>query len=220
MSKLDFVLYTYFRSSASFRVRIALNLKKISYESRYVHLLNDGGEQHKPEYTRLNPSHDVPTLLHAGQTIGQSIAIIDYLDRVMPTPKLFPEPPALRAQVLQACEIINSGVQPLHNLRVLQMLENKYQFDEIKKTEWTKYWTDYGLRVFQDHIFKMSGKYCYGDQVTAADCYLVPHMATARRFKVDLAPYQRLVKIDEALMSLDAFKRAAPESQADFPKSN
>lgn len=217
---MEFTLYTYFRSSASYRVRAALNLKGIQYEPRYVHLLNNGGEQNQPDYVALNPSRQVPTLIHNGQAIGQSIAIIDYLDAVVPTPALFPKAPLARAQVLQACEIINSGIQPLHNLRVLQILEKRYKIDEAEKSDWSKFWIIDGLEKFGEFISKFSGQYCFGDQLTAADCFLAPHMANARRFKVDLAAYPRLCKIDEALMALPAFKLAAPESQADFPATN
>lgn len=139
----EFALYSYFRSSASYRVRIALGLKGIDYEYRAVHLLNNGGEQLKAEYALINPSHEVPTLIHKkdGQefAVGQSVAIVDYLDRVAPLPPLFPQDPAERAKVLQVCEIVNSGIQPLHNLRVLKLLSTKFGADENQKNDWTRH---------------------------------------------------------------------------------
>lgn len=211
-------LYSYFRSSASYRVRIALNLKGLQYNYRAVHLLENA--QHSPEYTKLNPSHQVPTLIDGQNIIAQSVAIIDYLDHVKESPRLFPKEAVARAHVLQACEIINSGAQPLHNLRVLHKLETDFKITAEQKDEWSRYWISAGLDAYQALISKAAGKYSFGSTITAADCFLVPHMTNARRFKVDLAAYPLLSKIDEELRSIEAFKRSAPEAQPDFPQAS
>ncbi|HVK61009.1 MAG TPA: maleylacetoacetate isomerase [Bdellovibrionales bacterium] len=214
-----FILYNYFRSSASYRVRIALNLKNIAYEYRAVHLLNGGGEQFSEEYRKLNPSREVPTLIHDGKAIGQSMAIIDYLDRVSPNPRLFPEDPFQRAQVMQACEIINSGAQPVHNLRVLGQLGERFGADQTAKNEWTKYWITYGLQSLEDLIRPHAGKFCFGDQPSAADCFAMPHFANADRFEVSMSAYPTLSRVRTSCEALEAIKKAAPSVQPDTPKN-
>ena len=183
----DFALYNYFRSSASHRVRIALHLKQIDFDYKPVHLLNNGGEQHTGEYTHLNPSHQVPTLIHRcfknesqprenkGRTedrvIGQSMAILDYLDQIAPAPRLFPREPGERALCFQICEIINSGMQPLFNLKVLQELGARFQANQNSKNEWTQLWMNLGLAALEELLLKHAGPYCLGAEVTAADCF-------------------------------------------------
>ena len=212
----EFTLYSYFRSSASYRVRIALNLKGIEFEYKAVHLLNDGGEQHKDEYRKLNPSREVPTLIHNGKVLAQSMAIIDYLDRVKPTPRLFPEDPYQRALVVQACEILNSGAQPVHNLRVLQELGKRFGADQEAKDAWAAHWITYGCEAMEAMVKPHAGTHCFGNTPSAADCFLVPHLANAKRFKVDLAAFPTLARIS-AIMSEAAFKKAAPDVQPDTP---
>ena len=212
----EFTLYSYFRSSASYRVRIALNLKGIEFEYKAVHLLNDGGEQHKDEYRKLNPSREVPTLIHNGKVLAQSMAIIDYLDRVKPTPRLFPDDPYQRALVVQACEILNSGAQPVHNLRVLQELGKRFGADQAAKDAWAAHWITYGCETMETMLKPHAGTHCFGNAPSAADCFLVPHLANAKRFKVDLAPYPTLLRIS-AIMNEAAFKKAAPDVQPDTP---
>jgi maleylacetoacetate isomerase len=215
----EFILYNYFRSSASYRVRIAMNLKGLSYEYRPVHLLNDGGEQHRGDYRELNPSREVPTLVHNGKAIGQSMAILDYLDRVSPGYRLFPEDPYARAQVIQACEIVNSGGQPLFNLRVLQELETRFGADQSAKNEWAKHWLSYSLESFETFVKDRAGEFCFGSDVTAADCFLIPHLMGADRFQVSVDPYPTLVRIRKSCLQLDAFKKAGPDVQPDTPKA-
>jgi maleylacetoacetate isomerase len=212
----EFILYSYYRSSSAYRVRIALNYKEIPHELQAVHLLNNGGEQHRPEYVALNPTHDVPTLVHAGKAIGQSVAIIEYIEQVAANPSLFPKTPMARALVLQACEIINSAAQPLINLRVLKKLQTDFKISDGQKADWTKFWIDYGLKAFDQHIKPHAGKYCFADNITAADCFLVPQLFSARRFSVDLAPFPKLLEIEAALKEHPAFAKAAPENQPDF----
>lgn len=213
----EFILYSYFRSSASYRVRIALNLKNIAYEYRAVHLLKDGGEQHSAAYTQINPSHQVPTLIHNGKALGQSVAIIDYLEAIHPTPALFPKDPFARGLVLQACEIVNSGAQPLHNLRVLQELEKRFSASEAVKAEWSALWIGNGLEALENFLKPYAGAYCFGETVTAADCFLIPHLANADRYKVELNSYPVLSRIRANCDKLDAFIKAAPLAQPDAP---
>lgn len=215
----EFILYNYFRSSASYRVRIALELKGIAYEYRPVHLIHGGGEQYKAEYARLNPSREVPTLVHQGRAIAQSLAIIDYLDNVVPEPRLFPPDAYHRALVTQACEIINSGAQPPGNLRVQKQLVEKFGATEAQKDEWTKYWINYGLETMETFLKPHAGRYSFGNEITAADLCVVPMMFTAERFKVSTEASPALRKIAENCAKLEAFKKAAPSAQPDFPKS-
>ena len=215
----DFVLYSYFRSSASYRVRIALNLKEISYGYKAVHLLNNGGEQHTDEYRKLNPSREVPTLVHNGRAIGQSMAIIDYIDRVQPQPRLFPEDVYQRALVMQACEIVNSGAQPIHNLRVLDLLQKRFGADQPTRDLWAVHWIEYGLKALEAFLKPHAGQHCFGDSPSAADCFVIPHLVNADRFKVELSPYPTLMKIRETTAKMTAFQQAAPDRQPDFPQA-
>lgn len=213
----DFILYSYFRSSASYRARIALNLKQINFEYRAVHLLNNGGEQHKDEYRKLNPSAQVPTLIHGDHVIGQSMAIIDYLDQIKPEPKLFPADAHKRALVIQACEIVNSGAQPLHNLNVLQELEKRFAATETQKNEWSSHWISRGLGALEGLLAKHAGDYAFGNQVSAADCFIMPHFANADRYKIALAPYPTLTRLRATYEKNPAFQKAAPGVQPDTP---
>ena len=219
MTSNNFVLYSYFRSSASYRVRIALNLKRINYEYRAVPLLNKGGAQHSEEYRKLNPSNQVPTLIHGDHVIGQSMAIIDYLDQIKPEPLLFPKGAFQRALVIQACEVINSGAQPLHNLRVLQELEKRFAATEAQKNEWTAFWIATSLTALENLLSKHAGNFCFGQRVTAADCFLIPHLANADRFQVPLDPYPKLTRIRATCASINEFQKASPLSQPDTPPS-
>ena len=212
------ILYSYFRSSAAFRVRIALNLKEISYDYRAVHLLNNGGEQHSAEYTKLNPSHEVPTLVHEGKALGQSLAIMMYLDQVKPEPALFPKDAHQRALVVQAAEIINSGAHPPGNLRVLKELEKRFNATQPQKDDWCAFWVQYGLKAFDAMIQPHAGAFSFGDQPTAADCYLIPHLTNADRFKVSLENYPTLLKIRANCEKIPAFVKAGPKFQPDTPK--
>jgi maleylacetoacetate isomerase len=213
----EFILYSYFRSSASYRVRIALNLKNIAYEYRAVHLLNNGGEQRSDEYRKLNPSEQVPTLIHKGRALGQSMAIVEYLDSVHPSPRLFSEDAFQKALVIQACEIVNSGVQPLHNLIVLQELGKRFSATDEQKNDWTAFWIQRSLLALENFLQPHAGDFCFGHAVTAADCFLMPHLANADRFKVSLAPYPTLKRVRANCDKLAAFQKAAPGVQPDTP---
>jgi maleylacetoacetate isomerase len=214
----NFILYSYFRSSASFRVRIAMNLKAIEHEIKFVHLLK--GNQRSSEYRQLNPSAQVPTLLHGGRVLAQSIAIIDYLDSIEIGPKLFAQnDPFRRAVQLQACEIINSGVQPLHNLDVLNELGTRAGWDQTQKDEWTVHWITKGMLAFEELISHHCKKFCFGDEVSAADCFLVPGFVNLQRFKIPESKFPNCDRIFKNCMELEAFQKARPEAQDDYPKA-
>jgi maleylpyruvate isomerase len=213
-----FALYSYFRSSASYRVRIALYLKGLQFEYRPVHLLKDGGEQFSAEYKRLNPMSQVPCLIHNDRPISQSMAIMDYLDNITQQPRLFPAEPFDRAMVIQICEAFNSGIQPLQNTSVTTALEKTYGLTTAQRTEWIQHWNQKGLTGVEEILKKTAGEFCLGNQVTAADCFLVPQIFSAKRFGVDLTPYPTIRRIDEAATRLEAFQRAEPSRQPDYQK--
>ena len=211
----EFILHNYFRSSTSYRARIALNLKSIKYDYKAVHLLK--GEQQAPEYLKLNPSGGVPTLIHNGKVIPDSYAIIEYLEEIIPEPALLPQDKYLRARIRQACEIFNSMTHPMGNLRVQTYLEKNHGFAQTEKEHWTKYWYDKGLEAMEKTLAEFAGKYCFGDQVTMADVFLVPQLTTAERFKMDLSKYPTLLKIYQNCNQLEAFQLAHPFRQPDTP---
>jgi maleylacetoacetate isomerase len=218
-STVPMKLYSYFRSSASYRVRIALNLKGLPYEILPVHLIEGGGQQHAESYRRLNPSREVPTLVHGDFILGQSMAIIDYLDSVQFSPRLIPVDPQQRAITLQACEIVNSGAQPVHNLRVLQKLEKDFQATQDQRDAWSASWIRYGCETLESFLADKAGRFAMGDHPTAADCFVIPHLANADRFKVSLEAFPTLRRIRVCCLDLPAFQNAAPEKQPDFPRS-
>lgn len=212
-------LYNYFRSSASYRVRIALHLKGLPFEYIPVHLVNNGGEQFKAEYKSLNPMGEVPTLIHNGQALAQSMAIIDYLDSLKLFPRMFPSEPYNRARVLQFCEIFNSGIQPFQNLNVHAYLEKQLGVSEEKKMQWTKHYISRGLAAAEAFVEKTAGTFCFGGEVSAAECFLIPQLFASRRFQVPVEEYPTLLRIEAACLKIDAFKKAHPQAQIDAPNS-
>lgn len=216
MDKNNVILYSYFRSSSAYRVRLALNLKQIPYQYRAVHLLKNGGEQTHEEFKKLNPQGQIPCLIHQGITLSQSMAILFYLDEMKNDQPLFPIPH--RHHIIQACEIINSGTQPLQNLSVLQELGVQFKATQADKDQWSQKWIRLGLQAFETLIKPFSGSYCFGNQATAADCYLIPQIYNAHRFKVDLNEFPVLKKIDEYCCQQLEFIRAAPIHQPDAPE--
>jgi len=213
----DFTLYNYYRSSTSYRVRIALNFKKIPYDYKAVHLLNNGGEQHSPEYRKINPIGGVPALVHQGKVISQSRAIIEYLDMIHPEPKLLPSSAYEKALVNQLCDNINCEIHPLQNLRVMKSLEQKFAATPAQKDEWIQFWNREGLSACEKILQTTAGRYCLGDQLTMADLFVVPHLFSANRFKVDLSPYPYLLRINEECLKLEEFQLAHPHRQPDTP---
>lgn len=214
----EFTLYGYFRSSASHRVRIAMNLKNLKYDYKAVHLINNGGEQHNQEYKKLNPSEQVPTLVHNGKALGQSMAIVQYLDDVSPSTPLFPNDPFEKARVIQFCEIINSGIQPLHNLAVTDDLGRR-GLDEKARGEWVIHVISKGLSALESFLKDTAGTYCFGGQLTAADAFLVPQVFSAKRFNTPTDQYPNVMRVFENCCKLEAFKNAEPMNQPDAPKT-
>lgn len=212
------VLHNYFRSSTSYRIRIALNLKNLEFTYKPVHLLKDGGEQHQPTYKNLNPMSEVPTLEHKGMILGQSMAIIEYLEEEFPNPPLLPKDLQKRARIRQFCESINSFLHPISNLKVLQYLEKNHQYDQQQKEAWISHWYPKGLNALEIWLQKNAKEYAFGNEITYADCFLVPLVFTCQRFKVDLAPYPLILKINENCLKVEAFKKAHPFNQIDTPE--
>jgi maleylacetoacetate isomerase/maleylpyruvate isomerase len=209
-------LYTYFRSSAVFRVRIALNLKGIAYEALPVHFQRAGGEHRRPEFLQANPQGLLPVLDDDGTILTQSLAIVEYLDSRYLEPRLIPADPIERARVQALAQIIACETHPLNNLRVLQYLRKELRLDEAGVKRWAQHWIAESFRAFEAWVVQWSGgSYCFGDTVSLADVCLVPQVYNARRFECDLAPYPTIVRIADGLRDLPAFALAAPENQPD-----
>ncbi|MGY6631897.1 MAG: maleylacetoacetate isomerase [Wenzhouxiangella sp.] len=214
-SQPPIVLHSYWRSSASYRVRIALNLKGLAHRIEPVHLVRDGGQQFSPDYTALNPQQLVPTLVHGDSVITQSLAILEYLEDIAPSPALLPADPSGRAQVRGIAQAIACDIHPLNNLRVLKYLVGEIGADEQAKLGWYRHWTESGLRAVEALLVRHAGRYCFGDQITLADCCLVPQVYNAERFACSLDEMPTIRRINQALLELDAVRRASPEQQAD-----
>jgi maleylacetoacetate isomerase len=205
-------LYTYFRSSAAFRVRIALNLKGLSYEPAFVHLAK--GEHRKPEYAKVNAQALVPTLeLDDGTRLNQSLAIIEYLEEKHPSPALLPKDALGRARVRSLSNLVASEIHPLNNLRVLQHLKRALGQSEDQVAAWYRHWIADGLAKVEAELG--NGRFCYGDTPSIADCCLVPQIFNAKRYNSDLSPYPTTMRVFEACMKLEAFDRAQPSKQPD-----
>ncbi|MQA19348.1 maleylacetoacetate isomerase [Rugamonas rivuli] len=210
-------LYTYFRSSAAYRVRIALNLKGLAYDAVPVHLLRDGGEQLTDSYRALNPSALLPTLDDDGSVIGQSLAIIEYLEETRPQAPLLPSGAADRARVRALALTVAADTHPLGNLRVLKYLKGPLKVSEEVKLQWQQHWLQIGLETLERLLADdaRTGRYCHGDTPTLADCCLVPQVFSAQRFGVDMAPYPTIMRIHAACAELPAFQQAHPSQQPD-----
>lgn len=215
MNKLK--LYSYFRSSSAYRVRIALNLKNIEYEYIPIHLLKDGGDQTKPQFKSINPICQVPCLDDEGHIISQSMAIITYLDKIKPEPILLPPDPLFLAQVIEVCEIINSGIQPLQNLAVLKKLKEDFSVGTEESNLWSQFWIEKGFIAIEQKIKNTVGKYCFGNQITAADAFLIPQVYNAKRFQIDLNKYPTINKVNQHCLELEAFQKSSPGKQPDTP---
>ena len=212
-------LHTYFRSSAAYRVRIALHLKGLDYEAVPVHLVRGGGEHRQPAYLGLNPAGLVPALEDAGQVLTQSLAIVEYLEETHPQPALLPAAALDRARVRAIAQVIACDIHPVNNLRVLNYLRDTLYADDAARSNWALHWMALGLRALEQHLARepATGLCCHGDTPTLADCCLVPQLFNARRFGLDLAPYPTLVRIDRHCAALPAFATAHPAQQPDAP---
>ena len=215
-------LYSYWRSSAAYRVRIALNLKQLAYEIVPVHLVNNGGEQHSDSYLELNPQASVPTLLDGSRIFRQSMAIIEYLDEAYAgTAPLLPSTARERARVRALAQIVACDIHPLNNLRVMQFLEREFSSPVVERDRWSRHWITTGFNALEKMLEDNSstGLYSDGDTPTLADICLVPQVYNARRFGVDLAPYPTIERIEQQCLGLAAFENARPETQPDAPSS-
>jgi len=210
------ILHGYWRSSASYRVRIALNLKALAYQSRSVHLVRDGGQQHAGDYRALNPQGLVPTLEIDGLVLTQSLAMLEYLDERHPEPPLLPSDAAGRARVRAIASAIACDIHPLNNLRVLKYLVGELAASEAQKLTWYRHWTESGLAQVEELLRRgPDGRFCHGDTPGIADCCLLPQVYNARRFECSLEAMPRIVEICDALEELPAIADAAPERQPD-----
>ncbi|KYR02770.1 maleylacetoacetate isomerase [Tieghemostelium lacteum] len=214
IDKSKVVLYSYWRSSCSWRVRIALAYKKIKYEYHAIHLLKDGGQQKTDEYAHINPMKAIPALIIDGHIIGQSLAIMEYLEEYRPENPLLPKDLYARAIVRQMMQIIGSDIQPLQNLKVLQTVA-EFTGQEEKKAEWAKRWIANGFNGLEKLLEKHSGQFCYGDQVSFADLCLPAQVYNANRFNVDMSHYPLIQKINKHLATIPEFIEALPSNQPD-----
>ena len=212
-------LYSYWRSSAAYRVRIGLNLKGLPYEIVPVHLVQDGGQQHSADYSAINPQQLVPTLGHGQRRLGQSLAILEYLDEVWPDRPLLPATARARQRVRALALLVACDVHPLNNLRVLQYFEREWNVPQPERDAWVKHWITDGFAAAEALLAEhpSTGDFCEGETPTLADCCLVPQIYNARRFGVDMAAYPTLARIEAACLALPAFDAARPENQPDAP---
>ncbi|MGV8961125.1 MAG: maleylacetoacetate isomerase [Stenotrophomonas sp.] len=210
-------LYSYWRSSAAYRVRIGLNLKQLAYTITPVHLVRDGGQQHQSDYATLNPQELVPTLRHGEQVLTQSLAILEYIDEVWPQPALLPADAAGRARVRALAQMVACDIHPLNNLRVMRFFDGTWHVPQSEREDWVQHWMHAGFAAMEKMLANSphTGRFCHGDSPTLADCCLLPQLYNARRFALDLTVYPILARIEQACLALPAFDRARPENQPD-----
>jgi len=213
-------LYSYYRSSCSYRVRIALHYKKLEFDYKAVHLIKNGGGQFTDSYKKLNPLSQVPCLIAGEKVLTQSLPILLYLEDIQPNPALLPKDPFQKAAVLAFCEMINSGIQPLQNLSVLNELSHRFQAD---KKEWTRYWIKKGLSACESFLKSNSpaggSNYCFLNKLSLADLFLIPLIYNAHRFGLEMENFSLLKKINQNCLKLEAFQKALPEKQPDAPST-
>ncbi|XP_041809695.1 maleylacetoacetate isomerase isoform X1 [Chelmon rostratus] len=204
------VLHGYFRSSCSWRVRIAFALKGVEYDQVPVNLIKDGGQQLTTQYKTLNPMQQVPAVEIDGITLSQSLAMVQYIDETRPGPRLLPADPKKRAQIRMISDLIASGIQPLQNLYVIQKIG-------AEKVQWAQHFIDRGFQALEPILKQTAGKYCVGDEISMADICLVPQVYNAERFKVDIEQYPTIKRLNQALLEIEAFKVSHPSRQPDTP---
>lgn len=213
----ELTLHDYWRSSAGYRVRIALNLKGLPYARKPVHLVRNGGEQHSAAHRALNPQESVPVLVDGARVIRQSLAIIEYLDEAYDGPPLLPATARDRAHVRALALLVACDIHPLNNLRVMQYLEREHALDAAAREGWMQHWMQEGFRAFEAILVAdaATGTYCHGEAPTLADACLIPQVYNAYRFGVDMAPFPTIRRINEQCLTLAAFEAARPEKQPD-----
>ncbi|XP_026209523.1 maleylacetoacetate isomerase isoform X2 [Anabas testudineus] len=204
------VLHGYFRSSCSWRVRIAFALKGIEYDQAPVNLIKDGGQQFTEQYKKINPMQQVPAVEIDGITLSQSLAAIQYIDETRPGPRLLPADPVKRAQVRMISDLIASGIQPLQNVYVLQKVG-------AEKIQWAQHFIERGFQALEPMLKQTAGKYCVGDEISMADICLVPQVYNAQRYKVDVDQYPTIKRLNQTLLEIDAFQVTHPSRQPDTP---
>jgi len=210
-------LFTYFRSSAAYRVRIALNLKGLGYDAVPVHLVRDGGQHLASEYRAINPSGLVPAFQDDAITLTQSMAILEYLEEAYPDVPLLPKGAVARAHVRELAQIIACDIHPVNNLRVLKYLVKQLGLSDQAKTDWYRHWVIEGFQSLEAHLARHldTGTFCYGHTPTIADCFLVPQVFNAQRFDIDVTAYPTISRINDMCVDLPAFKAAHPAQQPD-----
>ena len=211
-------LYSFWRSSACYRVRIALNLKRIAFETASVDL--PGNAQHEPAFKEINPQEIIPVLMHGGRVLRQSLAIMEYLDETWPENPLLPSVARDRQRSRAIAQAIACEIHPLNNLRVMKYLETTFGASKEQRETWMRHWISMGFdaleKVLNDN--PSTGAFCEGDRPTIADCCLVPQVYNAKRFGVDMAPYANISRINDDCLALEPFDRARPELQPDAPR--
>ena len=214
-----YTLHGYWRSSATYRVRCALELKAIPYTVAAVSLVADGGQHNAEAYRALNPLAEVPTLTIDGVPIAQSVAILELLEELHPQVPLLPSAPLDRARVRQMVEAVNSGVHPIQNLKVQKYMAAHYGHDTAANEAWCRHWITRGFEGLEVLVGRWCGRHAFGDAPTLADCLIVPQIYNARRYHVDMAAFPRLQSVWDAAQGLSPFQRAAPETQPDAPRA-
>ena len=207
-------LYSYFRSSCSYRVRIALYFKNIPFIYQPIHLVKSGGEQNQDDFKKINPFSQIPCLEHNDKILFQSLPILLYLEDLYPQPALLPQDPFLKSEILSVCEVINSFTQPLQNLRVLQFLEKNFKAD---KKKWSHHWIQKGFISLESFLKTKSKQFCFGNDLTLADLFLIPQIYNAKRFELDMKDFPTLSQIEKNCLNLESFQKALPENQPDAP---
>lgn len=212
-------LFSYWRSSAAYRVRIGLNLKGLAHELAPVHLLRGGGEQHSAEFRETNPQGLVPVLQHGQRMLRQSVAILEYLDEVWPQPALLPATARERQRVRALAQLVACDIHPLNNLRVLQYFEHEWNVPQPERDVWVRHWIQEGFEAIEAMLNDglSTGQYCEGETPTIADCCLIPQVYNARRFGVDISQFPTIARIEQSCLTLPAFDLARPEMQPDKP---
>jgi maleylacetoacetate isomerase len=214
-------LYSYWRSSAAYRVRIWLQLKQLPHEIVPVHLLRDGGEQHGAEFHALNPQELVPVLKHGQRLVRQSLAILEYLEETFPDHPIMPATARDRARVRGIAQMVACDIHPLNNLRVLQFFERDWNVPQPERDAWVRRWVATGFAALESLLADnpSTGDFCEGDLPSMADCCLIPQVYNARRFGVDMAAYPTIARIDAHCLGLPEFDAARPENQPDAPEA-